>query len=226
MRRTYGPEQHRGECRHWCGPSGGGTSRSAQTRDTATTRRRCDSIGGGHSAVIDVAGGAVQEISHPRGKSCRTARTSCFSSSILMSPQPETQHLPMPRAWQQRERSCRRGRSGCPEQPSCLRCPRERSPDGPGPPSRRAQPISLASSAEKTILPEAAPGGTQSLADDGGLLQGLSVKLGMQQRVSRREPGSIGHGLLLPSIMPSSTRSQAIFRAAAGVRLPLRVWSM
>ena len=41
----------------------------------------------------------------------------------------------------QRERSCRRGRSGCPEQPSCLRCPRERSPDGPGPPSRRAQPI-------------------------------------------------------------------------------------
>ena len=56
-------------------------------------------VDGGDGAVVDVAGGAVDgDASRPRGRSCRRASNFLFSSSILMSPQPETQHLPMPRA--------------------------------------------------------------------------------------------------------------------------------
>ena len=44
-------------------------------------------------------------------------------------------------------------------------------------------------------------------------------------RVSR-ERGSIMATAFFSSIIPSSTRSQAIFRAAWAVRLPLRHWSI
>ena len=51
-------------------------------------------------------------------------------------------------------------------------------------------------SGENDLTGGSAGRGTQSLADDGGLLQGLSVKLGMQQGVQRAGLNH-GHGLLL-----------------------------
>ena len=76
---------------------------------------------------------------------------------------------------------------------------------------------SLASSAEKTILPEAAPGeAPRALPMMAAFFRASASNWGCS-RVSR-ERGSIMATACFSSIMPSSTRSQAIFRAAAGVR--------
>ena len=81
-------------------------------------------------------------------------------------------------------------------------------------------------SGEDDLAAGGAGGGGQSHEPmAGGLLQGGGVKLGVQQGVQSCL-GSIMATAFFSSIMPSSTRSQAIFRAAAAVRLPLRVWSM
>ncbi len=69
--------------------------------------------------------------------------------------------------------------------PACPRCPRGWSPDGPERPSRPAGlPISLASSAVKTIWPQAAPGEAASpCRRPGAAFRASSVELGMQQGI-------------------------------------------
>ncbi len=55
-------------------------------------------INGGDDAVVDLAGGTVDgDIIALMDRSCRPAKA-LFSSSILISPQPETQQVPIPRA--------------------------------------------------------------------------------------------------------------------------------
>ncbi len=83
----------------------------------------------------------------------------------------------------------------------------------------------VASSAENTILPAAAPGDAGSARAIGvAALSAAWSNCGCSSASSER--GSIIATAFFSSIMPSSTRSHAILSAAAGVRLPLRVWSM
>ena len=78
---------------------------------------------------------------------------------------------------------------------------------------------------DRLILPEAAPGeAPRALPMMAAFFRASASNWGCS-RVSR-ERGSIMATAFFSSIMPSSTRSQAIFSAAAGVRLPLRVWSI
>ena len=154
------------------------------------------------------------------------ARVNClFSSSMAMAPQPETQHLPMPRAttaaWEvMPPRTVRMPWAAfMPSMSSGEVSSRTRTTFSP----RSAQ--SLASSAVKTILPQAAPGEAARALPMTGVFFSTSASNWGWSRVSSVR-GSIMATARFSSIMPSSTRSQAIFRAAAGVRLPLRVCSM
>ena len=148
-----------------------------------------------------------------------------FSSSILISPQPETQHLPMPRAttaaWEvMPPRTVRMPWAAfMPSMSSGEVSRRTRTTFSP----RSAH--SLASSAEKTMRPQAAPGEAARAWPMTGVFFRAAPSNWGCSRVSR-DRGSIMATACFSSIMPSSTRSQAIFRAAAGVRLPLRVCSM
>ena len=98
-------------------------------------------VHGGDGAVIDVAGGAVQ--AQPVALVIGLAgqgRTACSPRPCRWRRSRRRSRCPCRGPQRRRGRSCRRGRSGCPARPSCPRCPRERSPDEPEPPSRRGQP--------------------------------------------------------------------------------------
>ena len=110
--------------------------------------------------TVDVAGGAVQ--GDPVAllkRSCRPAQTAFLPRRMWISPQPETQQVPMPRAttaaWE--VMPPRTVRMPCAIR-ACPRCPRERSPAAPGRPCSPLLAQSTASSAVKTTLPQAAPG--------------------------------------------------------------------
>ena len=149
-----------------------------------------------------------------------------FSSSlILISPQPETQHAPIPRAttaaWEVIP-------------PRTVRIPSDTCIPSisSGEVSRRTRITlcpsavsSIASSAENTICPQAAPGDAgNALAIGFALFKSASSKRGCS-----RESNCFGSTIIKASslvIMPSSTISHAIFKAEAAVRFPLRVCSM
>ena len=148
-----------------------------------------------------------------------------FASSMAMSPQPETQQVPMPRAttaaWEVIP-------------PRTVRMPWAAFMPvmSSGEVSRRTRTTfsprffhSMASSALKTILPQAAPGLAPRPLPIGFALASASASNCGWSRVSRLR-GSIIRTACFSSIMPSSTRSHAILSAACAVRLPLRVWSM
>ena len=88
-----------------------------------------------------------------------------------------------------------------------------------------AWPCSTASSAVKTILPQAAPG-EAARAEATGL---AAFRASGSNWGWSRASSCLGSSISRAScsvFMPSSIRSQAILMAAAGVRLPLRVWSI
>ena len=84
---------------------------------------------------------------------------------------------------------------------------------------------SLASPAVKTTRPQAAPGEAgRPLPMGEAFLSAAVSNWGWSKESSCL--GSTRRTASSSLIMPSSTRSTAIFRAAAAVRLPLRVWSI
>jgi len=142
-----------------------------------------------------------------------------------MSWQPETQHSPMPRAT---TAACEVMPPRTVRMPSAAFMPSMSS----GLVSRRTRthfsPFFLydfASSAVKTILPQAAPGEAASPLPTGvEFLSATASNCGWRS-VSRLR-GSIMSTASSSVLIPSSTRSHAILRAARAVRLPLLVWSM
>ena len=148
-----------------------------------------------------------------------------FSSSMTMSPQPETQHLPMPRAttaaWEvMPPRTVRMPWAAfMPVMSSGEVSRRTRTTFSP-----RLFQIS-ASSAVKTALPQAAPGEAPRPRPMGVAAFRAAASNWGCSRVSRFL-GSIMATASRSVIMPSSTRSQAMRRAAWAVRLPLRHWSI
>ena len=148
-----------------------------------------------------------------------------FSSSIAISWQPETQQVPMPRAttaaW-----------LVMPPRTVRMPCADFMPSMSSGLVSRRTSTTfsprffhALASSAEKTILPHAAPG-------EAGRPRPITLPRFREAasncgwRSVSRLRGSIMSTASSSVRIPSSTRSQAILSAALAVRLPLRVWSM
>ena len=84
---------------------------------------------------------------------------------------------------------------------------------------------SVASSAVKTTFPQAAPGdAARAIAIGLAFLSAITSNCGCKRASSCL--GSIMHTASFSLIIPSSTKSQAILRAAAAVRLPLRVCSI
>ncbi len=148
-----------------------------------------------------------------------------FSSSMVISWQPETQHSPMPRAttaaWLVMPPRTVRMPSAAfmPSMSSGLVSRRTRTTFSP-----RAF-HALASSAQNTMRPQAAPGdAARPLPITFAFLSATASNCGWR-RVSRLR-GSIMSTASSSVRMPSSTRSHAILSAALAVRLPLRVWSM
>ena len=148
-----------------------------------------------------------------------------LASSIAISPHPDTQHSPIPRAttaaWDVIP-------------PRTVRIPwADFIPVmSSGDVSRRTSttfsPLSAhstASSAVNTILPQAAPGeAPRPLPIGVAAFRAAASNCGWR-RVSRLR-GSIIATASSSVLIPSSTRSQAILRAAWAVLLPLRVWSI
>ena len=147
------------------------------------------------------------------------------SSSTRSAPQPATQQVPMPRAttaaWEVMPPRAVRMPCAC-AMPSI----------SSGEVSRRTRttflPVlaaAVASSAVKYTMPQAAPGeAARPMAISFAFFSATASNCGCS-----RESSCFGSTLRMASsvvIMPSLTRSTAIFSAAAAVRLPLRVWSM
>ena len=148
-----------------------------------------------------------------------------FASSIVMSPHPDTQHVPIPRAttaaW-----------DVIPPRTVRIPCADFIPVMSSGDVSRRTRitfsPLaahSTASSAVNTILPQAAPGDAPS-AFAIGVAAFSAAASNCGWRSVSRFLGSIIATASSSVLIPSSTRSQAILRAAWAVLLPLRVWSM
>ena len=142
---------------------------------------------------------------------------------MLMSPAPATQGLPMPRAttaaWLvMPPRVVRMPSAACmPWMSSGLVSRRTRMTFSP------ARACFSASSAENTILPDAAPGEAgRPLAIT--LRGALGSSVGCSSWSS--DDGTMRMTASSWSISPSRTMSTAILRAALAVRLPLRVCSM
>ena len=145
-----------------------------------------------------------------------------FSSSMVISEQPDTQQVPMPRATTA---------AWLVMPPRTVKMPWAAFMPSisSGEVSRRTKttfsPLafhSFASSAENTILPQAAPGeAARALAIGSAFFKASASNWGWS-RVSKFL-GSIMATAFFSSIMPSSTRSQAIFKAALAVLFPLRV---
>jgi len=165
------------------------------------------------------------ESQSPSLKSLPPRRKRLPSSSIAISWQPETQHSPMPRAttaaWLvMPPRTVR--------MPSAAFMPSMSSGDVSKRTRTTFSPRSfhaLASTAVKTMRPQAAPGEAGRPRPTGVDFLRATVSNCGWRSVSRLR-GSIMSTASCSVRMPSSTRSQAIFSAARAVRLPLRVWSM
>ena len=148
-----------------------------------------------------------------------------FSSSMLISPQPDTQHVPIPRATTA---------AWLVIPPRTVRIPWEAFIPviSSGDVSRRTNTTfsprafhSTASSAVNTILPHAAPGDAPSaLAIGVAAFKAAASNCGWRSVSKLR--GSIMTTASSSVLIPSSTRSHAILRAACAVLLPLRVCSM
>ena len=147
------------------------------------------------------------------------------SSLILISPQPDTQHAPIPRAT---TAACEVIPPRTVKIPSDTCIPSISS----GLVSKRTK-ITLwlrlaswiASSAVNTICPQAAPGEAGRACAIGFAL----FKSSTSKRGCNKESNCLGSTIIKASslvIIPSSTMSHAIFSAAAAVRFPLRVCSM
>ena len=148
-----------------------------------------------------------------------------FASSITMSPHPDTQHSPIPRAttaaW-----------DVIPPRTVRIPCALFIPVISSGDVSRRTRttfsPLSAhstASSAVNTTLPQAAPGDAPRPLPIGVAAFSAAASNCGWSNVSRLR-GSIIATASSSVLMPSSTRSHAIFRAACAVLFPLRVWSM
>ncbi|MPN53426.1 hypothetical protein SDC9_201090 [bioreactor metagenome] len=144
---------------------------------------------------------------------------------MMISPQPETQQVPMPRAttaaWLvMPPRTVRMPWELCiPSMSSGLVSSRTRITFLPRPTHF------ITSSAENTTRPVAAPGEAGKPLPMGLVL----FRILMSNWGWSSASNCLGSTVMTASssvIMPSSTRSHAIFSAAAAVRLPLLVWSM
>ena len=149
-----------------------------------------------------------------------------FASSMAMSPQPETQQVPMPRAttaaWEVMP-------------PRTVRMP-----------WAAFMPVDVLGRGLETdendllaaLLPlDGVVGGENDLAAGSARAgaEALAHRVRPWRALRRRTAGGAGcqgccgsiiRTACFSSIMPSSTRSHAILSAACAVRLPLRVWSM
>ena len=148
-----------------------------------------------------------------------------FSSSIFMSPQPETQHVPMPRAT---TAAC----EVCPPRTVRIPCAYFIPSISSGEVSRRTKttflpflPSVTASSAVKTICPAAAPGEAAIPLPTTFDLSAASSALWSNWgcKSISRDLASICINASSSVIIFSSIKSHAILIAAAAVRLPLRV---
>ena len=165
------------------------------------------------------------EISEPSVNVCPANVNFLFSSSIAMSPHPDTQHVPIPRAT---TAAC----DVIPPRTVRIPCDTFIPVISSGDVSRRTRttfsPLSAhfsASSAVNTTLPQAAPGEAPSPLPIGvAALSAAASNCGWRS-VSRLR-GSIIATASSSVLCPSSTRSHAILRAAGAVLLPLRHWSM
>ena len=165
------------------------------------------------------------EIASPSWYSLPPRVKRLFSSSMTISPHPDTQHLPIPRAttaaWDViPPRTVR--------MPWAAFMPSISSGDVSRRTSTTFSPRSahsLASSAENTILPQAAPGEAPRALPIGTAFFKAAWSNCGWSNVSRLR-GSIMATALFSEIMPSSTKSQAILSAAWAVRLPSRVCSI
>ena len=162
------------------------------------------------------------EIGSPSWYSLPASVNLLFSSSMLISPQPDTQQVPIPRAttaaW-----------LVMPPRTVKMPCAAFMPVISSGDVSRRTNttfsPLSFqlsASSAENTILPQAAPGEAPSPFPTGTAAFIASASNCGCRRVSRFR-GSIMATASSSVRIPSSTKSQAIFKAACAVLLPFRV---
>ena len=165
------------------------------------------------------------EITSPSTNVLPPSSNFLLASSILIAEQPETQHSPIPRATT----------AACDViPPRTVRIPWAAFIPviSSGDVSRRTRttfsPLaahSTASSAVNTILPQAAPGeAPRPLPIGVAALSAFASNWGWRS-VSRLR-GSIIATASSSVLMPSSTRSQAIFRAAWAVLLPFLVWSI
>ena len=148
-----------------------------------------------------------------------------FSSSITISVHPETQHLPIPRAttaaWEV-----------LPPRPVKIPWDAFIPTISSGEVSSLTKITfsfllahSSASSAEKTIFPQAAPGEAPNALPTGSAsLRAFGSNPGWSN-VSRLR-GSIIATASFSVLIPSSTKSQAILIDAWAVLFPLRVWSI
>ena len=150
-------------------------------------------------------------------------RNTPAAPSIWSCPAPQTQGRPMPRATTAAcevipPRAVTIARAACmPWISSGLVSTRTRITSSP----RSAMYAALSES--KTTLPTAAPG----LAGRPLTTRSLSASSAMVGcRSWSSWPGSRRSTASFSVINPSAAMSTAIFRAAAAVRLPLRVWSM
>ena len=166
-----------------------------------------------------------REISEPSVKVFPPRVNFLFSSSMMISPQPDTQHVPIPlattAAWDViPPRTVRI--------PWAAFIPVISSGDVSRRTSTTFSPLaahSTASSALKTTLPQAAPGDAPRPFPIGAAaLSDFASNCGCR-RVSRLR-GSIMATASSSVLIPSSTRSQAIFNAAWAVLLPFLVCSM
>ena len=148
-----------------------------------------------------------------------------FSSSIAISPHPDTQHVPIPRAttaaWDVIP-------------PRTVKIPWEAFIPviSSGEVSRRTNttfsPLAFqasASSAVNTTLPQAAPGDAPRPFPSGVAAFNAAASNCGCNNVSKLR-GSIINTASSSVLCPSSTRSQAIFNAAGAVLLPLRHCNM
>ena len=142
-----------------------------------------------------------------------------------MSPQPDTQHVPIPRAT---TAAC----DVIPPRTVKIPCEAFIPVISSGEVSRRTKttfsPFSFqatASSAVNTTLPQAAPGEAPKPLPAGvAAFKAAASNCGCKS-VSRLR-GSIIATASSSVLIPSSTKSQAICKAACAVLLPLRVWSI
>ena len=165
------------------------------------------------------------EIASPSVYSLPARVNFLLASSMLISPQPDTQHLPIPlattAAW-----------LVIPPLTVSIPCAAFIPVISSGEVSRRTKTTfsprsahATASSAENTTLPQAAPGDAPSPLPAGvAFLSAVTSNWGWRS-VSRLR-GSIMSTASSSVRIPSSTRSHAILRAAWAVLLPFLVWSI